>query len=118
MHKTQLEAFSDGVIAIIITITVLEFKVTHGDRLNAITALLPVFSSYVLMKQAGKQSKITKAFGKDWKGKASVLIYLLAIGAAFINPKLSLILYGAVALLWFIPDRRIERTLPGQNLAG
>ncbi|RYY06642.1 MAG: DUF1211 domain-containing protein, partial [Sphingobacteriaceae bacterium] len=48
MHKTRLEAFSDGVIAIIITIMVLELKVPHGDDIQAIAALLPVFSSYVL----------------------------------------------------------------------
>ncbi|RYE06674.1 MAG: DUF1211 domain-containing protein [Sphingobacteriaceae bacterium] len=189
MNKTRLEAFSDGVIAIIITIMVLELKVPHADDLDAIVALLPVFFSYVLsfvyigiywnnhhhmlfaagkingkvlwanlhllfwlslipfgtewmgenhftkwpaavygllllmsaaaysflamvlMKQAGKESKLTKAFGKDWKGKVSILLYLLAIFAAFINSKLSLILYGVVAILWFIPDPRIERTL-------
>ena len=193
MHKTRLEAFSDGVIAIIITIMVLELKVPHGNNLTAIVALLPIFLSYVLsfvyvgiywnnhhhmffavekingkvlwanlhvlfwlslipfgtewmgennftkwpvvvygfllmmngvaysilasvlMKQAGKESKLTKAFGKDWKGKVSVLIYLLAIGLAFLNPKLSLVLYGTVAVLWFIPDPRIERTLLGHG---
>lgn len=193
MNKTRLEAFSDGVIAIIITIMVLELKVPHADDLDAIVALLPVFFSYVLsfvyigiywnnhhhmlfaaekvngkvlwanlhllfwlslipfgtewmgenhftkwpvvvygflllmsaiaysilavvlMKQAGKESKLTKAFGKDWKGKVSILVYLLAILAAFINPKLSLILYGVVAVLWFIPDPRIERTLLSQD---
>ncbi len=174
MHKTRLEAFSDGVIAIIITIMVLELKVPHADDISAIFALLPVFSSYilsfvyigiywnnhhhmffavdkingkvlwanlhllfwlslvpfatgwmgenhftqwlvvlygiillmngiaysilasVLMQQAGKDSKISKAFGKDQKGKASVLLYLLAIGLAFFNTKLSLIVYSAL----------------------
>lgn len=189
MHKTRLEAFSDGVIAIIITIMVLELKVPHGDDISAIFALLPVFLSYVLgfvyvgiywnnhhhmffavdkingkvlwanlhllfwlslipfatgwmgenhftqwpvvlygiillmngiaysilasilMRQAGKNSKLAKAFGKDWKGKVSVLLYLLAISLAFFNTKLSLIVYSAVAILWFIPDPRIEKTL-------
>ncbi len=189
MHKTRLEAFSDGVMAIIITIMVLELKVPHGDSLDKILNLLPLFLSYilsfvyvgiywnnhhhmffavdqingkvlwanlhllfwlslvpfatgwmgenhftrwpvvlygfillmngaaysilasVLMKQAGKYSKLAKAFGKDWKGKVSVLLYLLAIGLAFFNTKLSLTIYSAVALLWFIPDPRIEKTL-------
>jgi len=189
MHKTRLEAFSDGVIAIIITIMVLELKVPHGDTLNAVIGLIPVFFSYVLsfvyvgiywnnhhhmlfavdkingkvmwanlhllfwlslvpfatewmgenhftkipvalygtillmngiaysilasilMKQAGKDSKLAQAFGKDWKGKASILLYLIATGLAFINPKLSLGVYAAVAIMWFIPDPRIERTL-------
>lgn len=189
MHKTRLEAFSDGVIAIIITIMVLELKVPHGDDISAIFTLLPVFLSYVLsfvyvgiywnnhhhmffavdkingkvlwanlhllfwlslvpfatgwmgenhftqwpvvlygiillmngiaysilasvlMQQAGKDSKLAKAFGKDWKGKVSILLYLLAIGLAFFNTKFSLIVYSAVAVLWFIPDPRIEKTL-------
>ncbi len=174
MHKTRLEAFSDGVMAIIITIMVLELKIPHGDNLDTIVHLLPLFLSYVLsfvyvgiywnnhhhmffavdkingkvlwsnlhllfwlslvpfatgwmgenhfaqwpvvlygiillmngiaysvlalilMQQAGKDSKLAKAFGKDWKGKVSVLLYLLAIGLAFFNTKLSLIGYSAL----------------------
>lgn len=189
MHKGRLEAFSDGVIAIIITIMVLELKVPHGDDINAFAALLPVFLSYVLsfvyigiywnnhhhmlfavdkingkvlwanlhllfwlslipfgtswmgenhftkwpvvlygvilfmnafaysiltrilIKQGGKGSKIAEAFKNDQKGKASILLYLTAIVLAFVNPKLSLVVYAIVALIWFIPDRRIERTL-------
>ncbi|MGI4749717.1 MAG: TMEM175 family protein [Janthinobacterium lividum] len=195
MHKGRLEAFSDGVIAIIITIMVLELKVPHSDDLQAIITLFPVFLSYVLsfvyvgiywnnhhhmffavdkingkvlwanlhllfwlslvpfgtewlgenhftrwgvaiygtillmnafaysilafilMKQAGKTSKLAKAFGKDWKGKVSILLYALAIGLAFINPKLSLVIYAIVAVLWFIPDPRIEHTLLGHEIA-
>ncbi|RYE29318.1 MAG: DUF1211 domain-containing protein, partial [Sphingobacteriaceae bacterium] len=193
MHKTRLEAFSDGVIAIIITIMVLELKVPHADNMNAIIAVLPVFFSYVLSfiyvgiywnnhhhlffavdkingkvlwanlhllfwlslipfgtewmgenhftkwpvlmygflllmnafafvtlafllkKQAGADSKLSRAFGKDWKGKTSILIYITAIVLALFNPNLSLILYAVVALLWFIPDPRIERTLLKQE---
>lgn len=189
MHKNRLEAFSDGVIAIIITIMVLELKVPHNDNIHAIVALLPVLSSYVLsfvyiaiywnnhhhmlhavnkingrvlwanmhllfwlslipfatswmgethftlspvvvygiilfmngiaysilasvlIKQAGENSKLARAFGIDRKGKASVLLYLAAVGLAFINPKISLALYAFVALMWFIPDLRIERIL-------
>ena len=73
------------------------------------------FLASLLQKQAGKDSKLMKAFGKDWKGRVSVLLYLLAICLVFLNPKLSLILYGVVAVLWFIPDPRIERTLLEQK---
>lgn len=189
MHKTRLEAFSDGVLAIIITIMVLELKVPHGNDLNAIVALLPVFLSYILsfinvgiywnnhhhmlypvdkingkvmwanmhllfwlslipftaawmgenhlaqlpvalyglvlfmsaiaytilskilIAQAGKNSKLSQALGKDTKGKISILIYLIAIGLAFFNPIISLGLYATVAIIWFIPDLRIEHKL-------
>ncbi len=189
MHKARLEAFSDGVIAIIITIMVLELKVPHGDSIDAIVTLLPVFLSYVLsfiyvgiywnnqhhlllavekingkamwanmhllfwlslipfgtewmgeshfalwpiviygiillmnavaftimaaglINAEGKNSKIAKAYGKDWKGKSSILLYIIAVGLAFINPKISLAIYAVVAMVWFIPDRRIEHTI-------
>ena len=193
MQKTRLEAFSDGVIAIIITIMVLELKVPHGDSLQALVALLPVFLSYVLsfvyvgiywnnhhhmlyavdkingkalwgnlhllfwlslipfatewmgennftkwpvvvygsillmngvaysilakilIGQAGKNSKLAKAFGKDWKGKSSVLFYATALGFAFVNTKISLAIFAAVALIWLIPDKRIEHEVLNQH---
>ncbi|RYY06096.1 MAG: DUF1211 domain-containing protein, partial [Sphingobacteriaceae bacterium] len=65
----------------------------------------------ILMKQAGKDSKLAKAFGNDNKGKISILIYLIAFGLAFVNPKFSLMLYTVVAVIWFIPDPRIEHTI-------
>ncbi|MBI1765232.1 MAG: DUF1211 domain-containing protein [Acidobacteria bacterium] len=187
MSKGRLEAFSDGVIAIIITIMVLELKVPHGDDWAALQPLLPVLLSYVLsfvyigiywnnhhhMLQAagrvngiilwanlhllfwlslfpfmtawmgenhfaalpvalygavlfmagtayyilaralaahhGKDSKLAVALGKDYKGLLSLVIYALAIVLAWRYTWTAFALYVVVALLWFIPDRRIER---------
>jgi len=189
MGKGRLEAFSDGVLAIIITIMVLEMKVPHDASGDALRKLWPVFLSYVLsfvyvgiywsnhhhmlhvtQKIAGSvlwanlhllfwlslfpfatgwmgenhfaplptalygavllmaaiayyilQSRIVAvngpecalalAVGGDWKGKASPLFYLAAIPLAFVSPWISCALYVAVALIWLVPDRRIERRL-------
>ena len=189
MHKTRLEAFSDGVLAIIITIMVLELKVPHGDTLAALAPLLPVFLSYVLsflyvgiywsnhhhmlhtvtrvsggmlwanlhllfwlsllpfvtgwmgenhfgavptalygavllmaaiaywmlqrtiIVSQGDDSLLAHAVGRDLKGKLSPVMYAIAIPAAFFTPLMSQFLYVAVALMWLIPDRRIERVL-------
>jgi len=189
MGKGRLEAFSDGVIAIIITIMVLEIKVPHEADLAALQGLLPIFLSYILsfinigiywnnhhhllqtvhhvnghilwanlhllfwlslvpfgtgwvgenhfatipvaiygiilfwagvaywiLTQAliashGKDSTLAIAIGKDIKGKISVAIYALGIALAFVNSWLGFGLYVLVAIIWFIPDRRIERNL-------
>ncbi|MBW4890198.1 DUF1211 domain-containing protein [Mucilaginibacter sp. HMF5004] len=191
MHKGRLEAFSDGVIAIIITIMVLELKVPgeHKDDIRDIVPLLPVFMSYLLsfvyvgiywnnhhhMMQAvksvngailwanmhllfwlsmipfvtswmgenhfskwpvilyglvlimnaiaysilvimlirhhGHESLLAKAIGADWKGKLSIAIYATAIMLSFLNPWLGVLLYAVVAVIWFVPDSRIERTI-------
>ena len=189
MRTGRLEAFSDGVIAILITIMVLELKVPHGTDLAALRPLIPVFFSYVLsfiylgiywnnhhhLLQAaehvngsvlwanlhllfwlslipfgtawmgenhfapwtvafygvvllfaaiayfilarlfvlshGKESPLAIAVGRDFKGKVSVLIYFVAILLAFINAGIACWLYVLVAVIWLIPDRRIERTL-------
>ena len=189
MGKNRLEAFSDGVIAIIITIMVLELKVPLGDQLSDLSASVPVLLSYVLsfiyvgiywnnhhhlfhvvrhvngavmwgnlhllfwlsiipfvtswmgqhhasawpvaaygavlmmsgaayyfLTQAlialhGRESSIAEALGADAKGKVSVVIYLAAIGLAFVSTWLSLALYAGVALLWVVPDKRMERVL-------
>ena len=186
MGKSRLEAFSDGVLAIIITIMVLEMKVPHGTNLDALRPLLPVFLSYVLsfvylgiywnnhhhflhtvqkvsggvmwanlhllfwlslfpfatgwmgenhfaalptavyggvllmaavafrMLQGriialhGRESTLAQAVGSDLKGKLSPLFYLAAIAASFLHTALAGAIYVAVALMWLIPDRRIE----------
>ncbi len=188
MQKGRLEAFSDGVIAVIITIMVLEMKVPHGTEPAALAPLIPVFVSYVLsyvyvgiywnnhhhmlhatrtvngpilwanlhllfwlslipfvtgwmgenhfaeipvalyggvllmsalsyyllsrclIKHEGRESLLGSAVGKDFKGRISVVIYVAAILLSFVNRWIALGLYFSVALLWFIPDRRIERT--------
>ena len=196
MNKGRLEAFSDGVIAIIITIMVLEMKVPHGADLAALRPLLPVFLSYVLsyvnvgiywnnhhhllhaarhvsggvlwanllllfwlslfpfctgwmgenhfaslptalygvvllmaaysyiaLQRAivavdGASSPLAKAVGTDRKGLVSRLMYMAAIATAFVRPWIAWSLYVAVALLWFVPDRRIERVLMREEAAG
>jgi uncharacterized membrane protein len=189
MGKTRLEAFSDGVLAIIITIMVLELKVPHDPDISALGPLLPVFLSYVLsfvyigiywnnhhhmlhtvgtvnggilwanlhllfwlslfpistgwmgenhfapvptalygivllmaaiaflilqrtiIGSQGKDSLLAKAVGKDYKGKSSAVCYALAIPAAFVSPWIANFLYVFVALMWLVPDRRIEKVL-------
>jgi len=197
MVKTnRIEAFSDGVIAIIITIMVLELKVPEAVGPSELKPLLPVFLNYVLsfiyvgiywnnhhhmfhstkqvtggmmwanlyllfwlslipfttawvgqnhlaeiptatygfvllmaaiayyilqrtiIAQQGPGSILAKAIGADWKGKISPVCYLSAIPLAFVNPTISMVLYVFVALLWLIPDRRIERVLVGARQAG
>ena len=189
MGKTRLEAFSDGVVAILITIMVLELKVPHGTDWPSLQPLLPVFLSYVLsfvylgiywnnhhhmlhashhvtggmlwanlhllfwlslfplttgwmgenhfatapsavygvvllmaaiayqilqqtiIASQGRNSLLKKAVGNDWKGKLSPLIYFIAILTAFSSPQISQALYVLVALVWLVPDRRIENAL-------
>jgi len=190
MGKGRLEAFSDGVIAVIITIMVLEMKVPHGTDLEALVPLLPIFLSYVLsfiyvgiywnnhhhmlhavqhvdgsvlwanmhllfwlslvpfvtgwvnenhfapvpvalygavllmagvayyilervlIARHGRDSSLARAMGVDYKGILSVVIYAIAVVLAFVNPWISCALYVLVAMMWFIPDRRIERIVP------
>jgi uncharacterized membrane protein len=187
--KNRLEAFSDGVLAIIITIMVLEMKVPHSEDLEALRSLLPVFLSYVLsfvyvgiywnnhhhllhavrgvsggvlwanlhllfwlslfpfvtgwmgenhfaplptalygfvllmagiaywiltrtiISVEGENSLVAKAVGKDRKGSLSVLLYAAAIPTAFFNQWISQALYVVVALMWLVPDQRIEKAL-------
>jgi len=186
MDTARLEAFTDGVVAIIITIMVLEIRVPHGASLAALQADVPVLLAYVLsyvnvgifwnnhhhMLQAtervdgrvlwanlallfwlslvpfmirwiddsgftalptaaygvvlscaalsytllqwqiirvnGRESLLAVAVGNDLKGKLSIALYLLAIAVAFVRPWGAIALYVAVALIWLVPDRRIE----------
>jgi uncharacterized membrane protein len=186
-----MEAFFDGVVAIIITIMVLEMKVPHGESIETLVPLIPVLLSYILsfvylgiywnnhhhmmhacrrvtgsmlwanlhllfwlslipfttgwmgenhfakfpaaaygvvllmsgvaylilqqriIASQGEDSLLKKAIGSDWKGKLSPVLYVLAILLAFLSPWLSMAVYVFVALMWVIPDRRIERILAG-----
>ncbi|HEY3645279.1 MAG TPA: TMEM175 family protein [Gammaproteobacteria bacterium] len=187
MGKGRLEAFSDGVLAVIITIMVLEMKAPQGADLAALMPLLPVFLvyllsfiyigiywnnhhhmlhaveridgrsmwanlnllfwlslvpfvtgwmgenhfaavptalygvmllmaaiSYTLLQMSlvaanGRDAKLANAVGSDWKGKLSIAGYVLGILLAFVHQAISDVLYAAVALMWFVPDRRIEK---------
>jgi uncharacterized membrane protein len=191
--KGRLEAFSDGVIAIIITIMVLELKLPHGEDWAVLKSLLPVFLSYVLsyvyvglywnnhhhlfhatqringkilwanlhllfwlslipfvtswlgenhaaslpaacygvvlllaaiaynlmehliMIEQGRKSVLAQAIGREHKGWLSAALYLAGIGLAFLRPWISELLYAAVALLWIVPDRRIEKIIRGSG---
>jgi uncharacterized membrane protein len=191
MERDRLAAFTDGVLAIIVTIMVLEMRPPHGETLDHLLALWPVFLSYVLsfvyigiywtnhhhffqlvpkvdgavlwanihllfwlslvpfatawmgenhfaplptalygvsllmpaiawvvmqgviFREQGPDSPLQKALGRDLKGKISPLIYLAGVGLAFVNTTLSCLLYLAVALMWLIPDRRVEHTVAG-----
>ena len=189
MNKTRLEAFSDGVIAILITIMVLELRIPEGADWNAVRPELPVFVTYVLsfvilgiywnnhhhlihaadritgtvlwanlhllfwlslvpaatawmgstrfasvptalygvpllmaalawlilqrtiIAADGRASVLAEALGKDWKGKFSFVLYIAAIVVAMLWPWVAWGIYAVVAMLWIVPDRRIERAL-------
>jgi uncharacterized membrane protein len=189
MERDRLAAFTDGVLAIIVTIMVLEMRPPHGATLDHLLALWPVFLSYVLsfvyigiywnnhhhffnlvpkvdgavlwanlhllfwlslvpfatawmgenhfaplptalygvsllmpaiawvimqaviFREQGPDSPLRQALGRDLKGKVSPVIYLAGVGLAFVNTTLSCLLYLAVALMWLIPDRRVEHTV-------
>ncbi len=193
MTKGRLEAFSDGVIAILITIMVLELRVPHGTDLAALQPLLPLALTYVLsfvmlgifwnnhhhllhatahvtggvlwanlhlmfwlslvpfvtgwmgenhfaplptaaygavmlcaaiawtilqnviIRVDGPTSRLARAVGQDMKGKLSLAMYVAAIPLAFVHQAISDVLYVAVALIWLIPDRRIESTLAAER---
>ena len=192
MSKGRMEAFSDGVIAVIITIMVLEMKSPHGTGLAALRPLIPVFLSYVLsfvyvgiywnnhhhllhatqhveggvlwanlhllfwlsltpfatawmgenhlapwpvalygmvllfagiayflltrmlIAHHGRDSKLATSIGNDKKGILSVVIYAAAIPLSFVQPWISCACYALVAVMWLLPDRRIERTLASE----
>lgn len=194
MKKGRLEAFSDGVIAIIITIMVLELKIPHDDTVTALVPLFPIFISYLLsfiylaiywnnhhhmlqvvesvngtilwaninllfwlslipfvtgwmgenhfttwpvafygfvlfmnavsytilvrtlVKHHGNNSILSKAIGKDSKGKVSLVLYFTAIITAFINAWVSFGIYILVAIIWIVPDKRIEKRIRQEEM--
>ena len=189
MKTSRMEAFSDGVLAIVITIMVLEMKVPHESDWHALAPLLPVFGSYVmsfiylgiywnnhhhllhatdnisgkalwanlhllfwlslipfvtgwmgenefaplptalygvvlllagvawkifqsvLVSSEMKNERLKKAIGRDWKWWLSKALYVTGIGFAFVLPWAAIILYVAVAIIWFVPDRRFEKAV-------
>jgi uncharacterized membrane protein len=189
MGKERLAAFSDGVIAIIITIMVLELKLPHGDDWAVLGTIIPSFLSYVLsfiyvaiywnnhhhllhtvktvsglilwansfllfwlslipaatawmgdnflspvptalygvtllmpaiayyllqkaiINKQGEASILASALGRDMKGKLSPVLYTAGIALAFVDPRLSIAIYVLVAVMWLIPDRRIENAI-------
>jgi uncharacterized membrane protein len=190
MTTNRLEAFSDGVLAIIITIMVLELKPPHGEDLHALwsstgTGLLTYVLSFVyvgiywnnhhhmfqlvgrisggvlwanlhllfwlslypfttswmdesdfartpvvvyginlmmagvayyvlqqlIVHAEGPQSRLRQAIGADWKGKSSPIVYAVGIAIAFVSPSLAMVPFVAVALIWLVPDKRVERSL-------
>lgn len=189
MGKNRLEAFSDGVLAIIITIMVLELKIPEGSDINVLIEALPSFLSYILsflyvgiywnnhhhlihaagkvsgavlwanlnllfwlslfpfttawmgtnhfeplptavygfvlfmaavsyhilqrsiMATDGCNSVLRKAIGSDWKGKLSQILYLVAIGLSFVFHWAAQVIYFGLALMWLVPDKRIERAM-------
>jgi uncharacterized membrane protein len=192
MNKTRLEAFSDGVIAVIITIMVLEMKVPHGDDLGSLAPVVPVFLSYVLsfiyagiywsnhhhlfhavrqvngrilwanlhllfwlslvpfttgwmgenhfrpipvagygvvlllcgvtfvlltrslVRHHGRDSLLARSIQGDTKGKLSIALYAIAIPLAFVSVWIAEAIYAGVAIMWIVPDPRIEKTLAGE----
>lgn len=193
MTRNRLEAFSDGVLAILITIMVLEMKVPHNSTWAALSPVLPTFLSYALsfaylaiywnnhhhmmhavkqvdgrimwanmrllfwlslvpfttgwlgengfakvpsalygfilllsalayynlqntiIRSQGPDSELKRAVGNDWKGKSSLILYVLGIAIGFANQWLAMAIYVAVAIIWFVPDQRIERWLAQQG---
>jgi uncharacterized membrane protein len=187
LGKTRLEAFSDGVIAILITIMVLELRVPHGDSLDALRPLVPVGLSYLLsfvnlgiywnnhhhmlqvtkhvdgailwanlhllfwlslfpfttawmgenhfaatptavygivllmagiayfilaraiIHREGPDSSLARAFGRDWKAKISMLLYATGVLLAFVHEGIAQAIYVVVAIMWLVPDTRIEK---------
>lgn len=193
MGKTRLEAFSDGVLAIIITIMVLELKAPEGDTFSVLKPLIPAFLSYILsfayigiywnnhhhllhtcnkvtgavlwsnlhllfwlsllpfatgwlgenhfaslptvaygfvllmaalayhvlqkaiISGQGSDSLLEKALGKDWKGKMSIVLYIVGMVSASWFPMLAQTIYLGVAIMWFVPDTRIEKVVNGRE---
>jgi uncharacterized membrane protein len=194
MSTGRMEAFSDGVLAIVITVMVLELPVPHGTTWGALHDALPVLLSYVLsfvyvgiywsnhhhmlqatdrvtglilwanlhllfwlslipfttawmgenhfaatpaaayglvllaaalayfgleqaiIRDQGRGARLARAMGRDWKGKLSPLAYVTAIGLSFVNQWLAVAIYVGMALLWLVPDRRVERTIAARTV--
>lgn len=115
MKTGRLEAFSDGVLAIIITIMVLEMKVPEGTSFEALKPVLAVFLTYLgsfvyLGIYWNNHHHLMQATNKV-KGNISVILYTFAVILSFFQPIISIIIYILVAIIWFVPDSRIEKNI-------
>ena len=124
MSKGRLEAFSDGVLAIIIWLSLTPFVTAWmGENafapwpvaLYGVVLLLAAGAYFILARVLvglhGSDSTLGRALGADFKGRISIVFYLMAIGVAFMNRWVSVAIYVLVAVMWLVPDRRIERSL-------
>jgi uncharacterized membrane protein len=116
VRTSRLEAFSDGVLAILITILVLELEAPH---VSGLVLLMTAIAYWILLRailaREGHDSLLARAVGRDLKGKISPVLYLVAVPAAFRWPWIAGALYVVVALLWPVPDRCIERALAARG---
>jgi uncharacterized membrane protein len=89
------------------------------SAIYGVVLLMAAIAYYILqcliVAQQGSDSLLAAAIGRDWKGKLSLVLYLAAIPLAFVNPWIANGLYVFVALMWFVPDRRIERVVTGRE---
>lgn len=134
MGKGRLEAFSDGVIAIILTIMVLSLIpfvtgwmgenhfAAAPTSVYGVVLLMAACAYYILQRQIikleGPHSLVATAVGRDLKGKLSPVLYILAIPSTFVSQWIAGALYVAVALMWLVPDKRIERVMASRQNKG
>jgi uncharacterized membrane protein len=118
MTKGRLEAFSDGVIAILISIMVLGLRIPGSAEPVALYGVVLLFAAIayfiltrILLSLHGRGSLLAAALGSDFKGKISLAPYLVGIPLAFVSPAVADGLYVAAAGIWLVPDPRIERRL-------
>ena len=110
MSKGRLEAFSDGVFAVIITIMVVDMKVPEGATFAGVAYFI---LAKCLVRLHGKDSVLALSIGRDVKGIASLIVYAIAIPLAFVRSWIACCCYVLVAVMWLLPDPRIEKHIHG-----